>query len=565
MTNISQLSYYIQRALPLVFTDDMTQVEMMAAVVAKVNELTAAANVYFGSDVTTIITGILEAWKTDGTLDTIINAAIVPEIAENKAAQDLINAGFTADIALLTSASEATVINAVARGAFSDSATDNTELLQGIIDEAAGKAIVFIPKATGYYMVGNLVMQENTHLVIDGNLKLIAATNDHMITIPDGNSNIIIEGSGTLDGNGLQQTANTLAVIYCDDPQSEFITIRDIYIRNSKNWPINVSACHSKFEDCKFSDSPNMTFFGPGSDDVQIVGCEVWNINPDIGLGFYGGVTNGLIARNIAHHCTENGIAIHANTTQPAGSIDCSIVDNICYDNGMAGIGLSGGGSKNILVKGNICYGNSKGSNANSALEGGINIAGVSQATIEGNLIHENNSAGIILWDNVFNIDIINNTIYDEGLGIWFTYAVAVNVLIKGNHIFDTRDVPLMGPINFQSSSTLTDVKIIDNIIGAHGAGSDPIYWGPLHVELMQGNVGFNPQGYVAVDVPASGVGYTNDFSCPCDVYLLGGTVSAVTVGGHSIGIVAGHIRVHPDEEIVLTYSAAPTWQWFRD
>jgi hypothetical protein len=68
----------------------------------------------------------------------------------------------------------------------------------------------------------------------------------------------------------------------------------------------------------------------------------------------------------------------------------------------------------------------------------------------------------------------------------------------------------------------------------------------------------------VAPAVPASTVAKVNPFTFGCQVRVKGGTVTAVTVAG--VQYAAGSnviVFVDVDESITLTYTVAPTWDWF--
>ena len=80
----------------------------------------------------------------------------------------------------------------------------------------------------------------------------------------------------------------------------------------------------------------------------------------------------------------------------------------------------------------------------------------------------------------------------------------------------------------------------------------------------VKSNLGYNPTGpQTAPAVPASGTALTNPFPFDATVYISGGTVSAVAVGGTATGLTSGQFFVPAGETITLTYSAAPTWTWF--
>lgn len=83
----------------------------------------------------------------------------------------------------------------------------------------------------------------------------------------------------------------------------------------------------------------------------------------------------------------------------------------------------------------------------------------------------------------------------------------------------------------------------------------------------FDGVAGYNPVGHSVVQpaVPASGTAQTNTSGVDCDVFIAGGTVSAIAIGGTSTGATSGAFHLPAGQTITLTYSAAPTWQWFGD
>lgn len=64
--------------------------------------------------------------------------------------------------------------------------------------------------------------------------------------------------------------------------------------------------------------------------------------------------------------------------------------------------------------------------------------------------------------------------------------------------------------------------------------------------------------------IPASTVAATNTSARGMFVEVTGGTVTAVKVDTVTVGArVSGLFYVRPGSTIALTYSVAPTWQWF--
>ena len=73
--------------------------------------------------------------------------------------------------------------------------------------------------------------------------------------------------------------------------------------------------------------------------------------------------------------------------------------------------------------------------------------------------------------------------------------------------------------------------------------------------------------GFSQPAIPASGAVFANPVAgVDCMVYINGGTVSAIAVGGQTLtGVTSGAVRVPAYGSITLTYSAAPTWTWIGD
>lgn len=63
--------------------------------------------------------------------------------------------------------------------------------------------------------------------------------------------------------------------------------------------------------------------------------------------------------------------------------------------------------------------------------------------------------------------------------------------------------------------------------------------------------------------VPATTVAATNESIYPMWVEVVGGTVTAVTIDGVSVGRTVGMFIVRPGGTISWTGSGAPTWKWF--
>ncbi len=77
-----------------------------------------------------------------------------------------------------------------------------------------------------------------------------------------------------------------------------------------------------------------------------------------------------------------------------------------------------------------------------------------------------------------------------------------------------------------------------------------------------------NTQALTAPAIPASTVAQRNYFMFGAEVYITGGTVTAISLTGTTgsptaTGITSGRVKVPAGWSITLTYSSAPTWTWF--
>lgn len=82
----------------------------------------------------------------------------------------------------------------------------------------------------------------------------------------------------------------------------------------------------------------------------------------------------------------------------------------------------------------------------------------------------------------------------------------------------------------------------------------------------LRANIGYNPQGALSAPaIPASGADFTHNFAVDCTVYISGGTVTDVAVGGTSTGLTGGTFKIAVGQKITLTYDAPPQWVWIGD
>ena len=106
----------------------------------------------------------------------------------------------------------------------------------------------------------------------------------------------------------------------------------------------------------------------------------------------------------------------------------------------------------------------------------------------------------------------------------------------------------------------------LGNIYESNNIGSLPIVLATGSTGVVRNNQGYNPRGNIAAPViPASGTAQTNSFGSDAMVFITGGTVTAIAIGGTNTGLTTGAFRVPANQTITITYSVAPTWSWFLD
>ena len=78
--------------------------------------------------------------------------------------------------------------------------------------------------------------------------------------------------------------------------------------------------------------------------------------------------------------------------------------------------------------------------------------------------------------------------------------------------------------------------------------------------KIIKGNLGYNPIASTSITVGASPFTYTNNTGDAVNVFVTGGTVSSVTLGGNTVATATNTVVPVPQgSSVVVTYSAAPT------
>lgn len=107
-------------------------------------------------------------------------------------------------------------------------------------------------------------------------------------------------------------------------------------------------------------------------------------------------------------------------------------------------------------------------------------------------------------------------------------------------------------------SSGVTNVNIVGNDLTGNGSGLVD-NTGAI-TKVIKGNLGYNPIASTSITVTASPFTYTNNTGDTVNVFVTGGTVSSVTLGGNTVAAATNTVVPVPQgASVVVTYSSAPT------
>lgn len=168
--------------------------------------------------------------------------------------------------------------------------------------------------------------------------------------------------------------------------------------------------------------------------------------------------------------------------------------------------------------------------------------------------------------------------------------CIGDNNIIEGNQIGNASSVGAVEALRLGSKNNIVIGNRFDILAGAahytycvyepSAKGSNVVVGnqvvagtsGAIHMDpgstlnRVANNVGYNPIGPItSPTLPATTVAYTNNYGSDATVYITGGTVTVIAIGGTATGLTTGQVRVPSGQTITLTYSVAPTWKWFLD
>lgn len=407
--------------------------------------------------------------------------------------------------------------NVMQYGAKGDGSTDDTAAIQAAINAAqtAGGGTVFFPAGTYKISTTLTVTHDNIQLFGAGRGSQIVASS----TFPAAQM-LWVEGKGTSTPRyGFRaedllfscMVATGVTGLQIDSTYWACLTrvdIEGVYAVNVYLNGTGVFGAYTSFRDCHIGPVPG----GPGSGGIGVLtSSHEWSYFSGCTINWFS-LSGGIGIK------FQNGNNVVDGTT--FDECDTSVLCYFTYNNNFTSCQFDRGitrfinlnGCRSTTVQG--CY---FGAFAGSGSKNMIDVSGsdpYNRANVFANNTINANSIGSLGWTN------------------WITEASGTG----GNYpnLYIGNNVASLG-ISRQTG-------------------------------IFKNNLGYNPVGHLSSpSVPASTVAYTNAFGVDCAVFVTGGTVSAIAIGGTSTGLTSGSFRVPANQTITLTYTVAPTWTWFGD
>ena len=129
--------------------------------------------------------------------------------------------------------------------------------------------------------------------------------------------------------------------------------------------------------------------------------------------------------------------------------------------------------------------------------------------------------------------------------------------------VFATAQGSTTGKTNNVMNVTAGTVVVHDCQFIGVGYTSANIFAG--FPKVIRNCTGYNPIGNFAAPVIGASPFTAPTKSTDNTVFVTGGTVSQIAIGGVATGLTAGAFRVPASQTITVTYTVAPTWAWFGD
>lgn len=372
----------------------------------------------------------------------------------------------------------------------------NTTALLNAIAASAGKTKLLLPASITVVVSPLVTTASNINFIIDGTIKLVAGAaaskTSRANLLELGGSNIVISGTGTLDGNASNQswaagqvvggiTANTFSTsgVQVVDPGSAAtalsnITISGIGIKNVGNWPICLAYVSDVIIDrVRMKDSGNSPQFFASADRCTVTNSTSSNIT-DAGWSCYAGNRNVSIINHTVVGCNQ-GLGSYCETSSrtPNENILIALCRITQCKNGA--IGFTTGGSnptptqKHCTAYGNKVWGNNTAGKANTASLSAVGCMDVKY--INNEVYNEGSSTsymsyGLYVDQTSTGVTITGNTF--DSIGSTSIGGTAINLYNPTNLVMTNNII--------RNTNTVTSVGITGSVgLGAVIENNTPV------------------------------------------------------------------------------------------
>jgi hypothetical protein len=219
-----------------------------------------------------------------------------------------------------------------------DGSTDFTSTIQAAITQASNNGVQLVVNSSGNdaCLVGMLEVPSNSHITVNVVLRLKANTFSSEYSLFHAGpwlANVTIDGSGTLDGNRPNQTAQAggwsagVSTLLTDN-----VTVSGLTIRSFQAFPVNIVAANTaSMLNLIMSDSGAPVEFAGGTNNCLADGLRIFNID-ETGFSFYGGVHDCTL-RNSVISGTWYGATVQNDWAQNGVSYNIQIQNVESFNN----------------------------------------------------------------------------------------------------------------------------------------------------------------------------------------------------------------------------------------
>lgn len=462
-------------------------------------------------------------------------------------------------------------VKSLTYGAKGDGSTDDTTPIQNAINDAqASGGVVYLP--TGVYLVSATltVTAAGVSIVGAGKTATIIKTNSSTLDIVAiGNTGAPFNVGGIRDlsfNSSVTRTAGWCITI--SGMQDFFIT--------------NVRCQTTNGNGLRFGSGGFLAAIGFISD------CSIFTTGAFVGMEFdsgneryvsscwlQGDLTAGSIGMKFAGSAGDyfrdvSVVTYEAGIKYTGGTNTFTTFNNVLSDqNAVSGFDFSAGSNFGILLNG--CWASSTGTASISAI--GFRFTAADGVILNSCRAINNGGHGVLVNSTALNIEIYGglytgNSQQSSGVANGITIAASAQKV----NIVGAKCGVVAGAANQQAyginiGASTDNISVLDcDVVGNLSAG---IIDGCTTVgHRVMNNRGYNPTVTTVTQpsVPATTVAQNNTTGQDCTVYINGGTLTDIKVGGVSLGLPAATtnigIAVPAGSSISMTYSVAPTWKW---